>query len=107
MYTLIKAFAKNFFKHRATNLLSVGGLSLGMAIALLLGWWAINETKFVEKERFQLGEITTYENAIFFADSNFFHFFNFPVKSAGNHFSQRSEMRLSRSDMNNQKSKML
>jgi putative ABC transport system permease protein len=46
MYTLIKAFGKNFFKHRSTNLLSVGGLSLGMAIALLLGWWAINETKF-------------------------------------------------------------
>jgi len=45
MYTLIKAFAKNFFKHRSTNLLSVGGLSLGMTIALLLGWWAINETK--------------------------------------------------------------
>ena len=133
MYTLIKAFAKNFFKHRSTNLLSVGGLSLGTAIALLLGWWAINETKFdnfhkdqqkiyricregflnnetvrigslfgpmgrevkdqfpqieesvrikiVEKERFQLGEITTYENGIYFADSNFFQFFDFPIKS--------------------------
>lgn len=29
MYTLIKEFAKNFLKHRSTNLLSVGGLS----------WW--------------------------------------------------------------------
>ena len=46
MYTLIKAFAKNFLRQRSTNLLSIGGLSLGMAIALLLGWWAINETKF-------------------------------------------------------------
>jgi len=43
---LIKTFLKTFLKHRTTNFLSVGGLSLGMAIALLLGWWGFNEMKF-------------------------------------------------------------
>jgi putative ABC transport system permease protein len=130
---LIKTFLKTFLKHRITNLLSVGGLSLGMAIALLLGWWALNEMKFdrfhtdtdkifrvcregyinnetikigsvfgpvsreaklrfpqVEesirvittgKRRFNVGEVISYEESIYFADTNFFQFFNFPVKS--------------------------
>lgn len=124
-------------KHRMTNFLSVGGLSLGIAVAFLLGWWAINESNFdsfhedghkiyricregfinnetirigslfapvsreaknrfpqieesvrvkiSEKERFQLGEIITYENGIFFADSNFFRFFSYPIKSGDIH----------------------
>jgi len=42
----LKVFEKNFFKHKSTNLLSIGGLSLGIAVSLLLGWWAINEMKF-------------------------------------------------------------
>jgi len=129
---LIKAFIKSFFKHRTTNLLSVGGLSLGIAIALLLGWWALNEMKFdsfnadtdkiyrvcregylnnetvkvgsvfgplsreakfrfpqIEesvrvtargKQRFKVGEVINYEESIYFADSNFFQFFNYPIK---------------------------
>ncbi len=130
---LIKTLLKNFFKHRITNFLSVGGLSLGMAIALLLGWWAINEMKFdrfhadsdkiyrvcrggyinnetmkigsvfaplsqaakdrlpqieesvrvttTGKERFQVGEVINYEESIYLADTNFFQFFSFPVKT--------------------------
>jgi putative ABC transport system permease protein len=41
----LKVFEKNFFKHKTTNLLSIGGLSLGIAVAILLGWWAINEMR--------------------------------------------------------------
>jgi len=41
----LKVFEKNFFKHKTTNLLSIGGLSLGIAVSILLGWWAINEMK--------------------------------------------------------------
>jgi len=41
----LKVFEKNFFKHKTTNLLSIGGLSLGIAVAILLGWWALQETK--------------------------------------------------------------
>jgi len=41
----LKVFEKNFFKHKTTNLLSIGGLSLGIAVAILLGWWALKETK--------------------------------------------------------------
>jgi putative ABC transport system permease protein len=41
----LKVFEKNFFKHKATNLLSIGGLSLGIAVSILLGWWAINEMR--------------------------------------------------------------
>lgn len=41
----LKIFEKNFAKHRTTNLMSIGGLSLGIAVALLLGWWAFNETR--------------------------------------------------------------
>ena len=130
---LIKTFIKSFIKHRTTNLLSVGGLSLGMAIALLLGWWALNEMKFDKfqadtdkiyricregylnnetikagsvfgplsreakfrfpqieesvrittrgKKRFKVGEVINYEESIYFADSNFFQFFNYPVKN--------------------------
>ena len=129
---LIKTFFKNFIKHRTTNLLSVGGLSLGMAIALLLGWWALNEMKFdrfqedadriyrvcregylnnetikvgsvfgplsreakfrfpqieesvrvttTGKMRFKVGEVINYEESIYFADSNFFQFLNYPLK---------------------------
>lgn len=129
---LIKTFFKTFLKHRITNLLSVGGLSLGMAIALLLGWWALNEMKFdhfhadadkiyrvyregflnnetarigsvfgplsrevkfrfpeVEesvrvlntgKRRIKVGEVINYESSIYFADSNFFQFFSYPIK---------------------------
>ena len=41
----LKVFEKNFFKHKTTNFLSIGGLSLGIAVAILLGWWAINEMR--------------------------------------------------------------
>ena len=103
-----------------------------MAIALLLGWWALNEMKFDKfqadtdkiyricregylnnetikagsvfgplsreakfrfpqieesvrittrgKKRFKVGEVINYEESIYFADSNFFQFFNYPVK---------------------------
>jgi putative ABC transport system permease protein len=129
---LIKTFIKSFIKHRTTNLLSIGGLSLGIAIALILGWWALNEMKFDKfqadtdkiyricrqgyinnetikagsvfgplsreakfrfpqieesvrittrgKKRFKVGEVINYEESIYFADSNFFQFFNYPVK---------------------------
>ncbi len=43
---IFKVFRGNFLKHRTTNLLSIGGLSLGIAIAITLGWWAVNEMKF-------------------------------------------------------------
>jgi len=126
-------FRSSFLKNRTTNLLSIGGLSLGIAIALVLGWWAINEMKFdrfnddadqiyrvcregflnnetvklghvfsplgpeakenlpqiqeslristTGKERFQVKELVNYENAIFFTDTNFFQFFNYPIKT--------------------------
>lgn len=129
---LIKTFFKTFLKHRTTNLLSVCGLSLGMAIALLLGWWALNEMNFdrfhadtdkiyrvcregylnnetvkvgsvfgplsgeaklrfpqieesvrvitTGKRRFKVGEVINYEKSIYFADTNFFQFFSYPVK---------------------------
>jgi putative ABC transport system permease protein len=132
MNMLIKTFIKSFIKHRTTNLLSIGGLSLGIAIALILGWWALNEMKFDKfqadtdkiyricrqgyinnetikagsvfgplsreakfrfpqieesvrittrgKKRFKVGEVINYEESIYFADSNFFQFFNYPVK---------------------------
>jgi len=128
-----KYFRSSFLKHRTTNLLSIGGLSLGIAIALVLGWWAINEMKFdrfnddanqiyrvcregflnnetvkigtvfgplsrvakenlpqiqesirlttTTKERFQVGELVNYEESIYLADSNFFQFFNYPIKT--------------------------
>ena len=41
----LKIFEKNFFKNKATNLMSIGGLSLGIAVAILLGWWSINEMR--------------------------------------------------------------
>jgi putative ABC transport system permease protein len=41
----LKVFEKNLFKHKTTNFLSIGGLSLGIAVAILLGWWAINEMR--------------------------------------------------------------
>jgi len=132
MSMLIKTIVKSFFKHRTTNLLSICGLSIGMAIALLLGWWALNEMKFdrfhsdsdriyrvcregylnnetarigsvfgplsrevksrfpqieesvrvitTGRRRFKVGEQINYENSIYFADTNFFQFFNFPIK---------------------------
>jgi len=104
-----------------------------MAIALLLGWWALNEMKFdkfhtdseriyrvcregylnnetarigsvfgplsrevkssfpqieesvrvttTRKTRFKVGEVINYEKSIYLADSNFFQFFSFPVKT--------------------------
>lgn len=130
---LIKAFIKNFAKHRTTNLLSVGGLSIGIAIALLVGWWGFTELQFdrfqkdadkiyricrhgylnnetvkvgsvfgplsgeaklhfpqieesirittTGKRRFRVGEVINYESSIYFADTNFFQFFNYPIKS--------------------------
>jgi putative ABC transport system permease protein len=41
----LKVFEKNFFKNKTTNLLSIGGLSLGIAVAILLGWWALKEMR--------------------------------------------------------------
>jgi putative ABC transport system permease protein len=130
---LIKAFIKNFAKHRITNLLSVGGLSIGFAIALLIGWWGFTEMQFdrfqsdadkiyrvcrhgylnnetvkvgtvfgalsreaklhfpqieeslrvttTGKRRFRVGEVINYESSIYFADTNFFQFFNYPIKT--------------------------
>jgi putative ABC transport system permease protein len=130
---LIKTFLKTFLKHRTTNLLSVCGLSLGMAIALLMGWWALNEMKYDQfntdankiyricrqgylnnetarvgsvfgplsgevklrfpqveesirvtttgKSRIKVGDVINYESSIYFADSNFFQFFSFPIKT--------------------------
>ena len=34
----LKVFEKNLFKHKTTNFLSIGGLSLGIAVSILLGW---------------------------------------------------------------------
>ncbi len=130
---IFRYFRSSFLKHRTTNLLSIGGLSLGIAIAFVLGWWAINEMKFdnfhpdahkiyrvcregylnnetvkigtvfaplshevkerlpqiqeslrittTGKERFQVGEITNYEESVYLADTNFFQFFNYPIKT--------------------------
>lgn len=41
----LKVFEKNFFKNKTTNLLSIGGLSLGIAVAIVLGWWAVKEMR--------------------------------------------------------------
>lgn len=41
----LKVFENNFFKHKTTNFLSIGGLSLGIAVSILLGWWAIQEMR--------------------------------------------------------------
>jgi len=130
---IFRFFRNSFLKNRITNLLSIGGLSLGIAIALVLGWWAINEMKFDRfnddvdqiyrvcregflnnetvklghvfsplgreakeilpqiqesvritnsgKERFQVEELVNYEEAIYLADSNFFQFFSYPIKT--------------------------
>jgi len=130
---MFRFFRSSFLKHRTTNLLSIGGLSLGIAIALVLGWWAINEMKFdlfhadshkiyrvcregylnnetvkigtvcaplshEAKERLpqiqeslritttgkaliKVGELTNYEESIYLADSNFFQFFSYPIKT--------------------------
>jgi putative ABC transport system permease protein len=42
----LRIFIRNFLKHKISNLLSIGGLSLGIAIALLLGWWSLNELNY-------------------------------------------------------------
>jgi len=44
--SILSFFRNSFLKNRITNLLSIGGLSIGIAIALVLGWWALNEMKF-------------------------------------------------------------
>jgi putative ABC transport system permease protein len=43
--TALKVFEKNFLKNKTTNLLSIWGLSLGIAVSVLLGWWALNEMR--------------------------------------------------------------
>jgi putative ABC transport system permease protein len=53
----LKIFEKTFFKHKLTNLMSIGGLSLGIAVSILLGWWAINELRF---DRFHSDAHKTY-----------------------------------------------
>ncbi len=130
---IFRYLRSSFFKHRTTNLLSIGGLSLGIAIALVLGWWVMNEMKFdrfnadahkiyrvcregflnnetvkigtvfaplsreakerlpqieesvrittTGKERIQVGELTNYEASVYLADTNFFQFFDYPIKT--------------------------
>ncbi|MBI9067082.1 MAG: ABC transporter permease [Salinivirgaceae bacterium] len=41
-----KNFVRNFIKNKTTNFLNIGGLSIGIALTLLLGWWSINEMNF-------------------------------------------------------------
>jgi len=53
----LKVFEKNFFKNKTTNFLSIGGLSLGIAVAILLGWWALKETR---ADRFHSDYKSTY-----------------------------------------------
>ncbi len=129
----LQIFLRNFQKHKTTNILSIIGLSLGISIALLLGWWSINELsydnfnhdgakifricregfinnetikvgtvfsplasdaneKFPEieesvrvttmgKQRVKVDEKVNYEKNIYLADSNFFTFFDYAIKT--------------------------
>lgn len=45
-YKSFKIFIRNFQKQKTTGLLSMGGLSLGIAITLLIGLWCLNEMGF-------------------------------------------------------------
>ncbi|TAJ09041.1 ABC transporter permease [Marinilabiliaceae bacterium JC017] len=41
-----KIFIRNFLKQKTTGILSIGGLSLGIAVTLLIGLWCLNEMNF-------------------------------------------------------------
>ncbi|MDR0699011.1 MAG: hypothetical protein LBG28_07320 [Tannerella sp.] len=42
----MKQFIRNFKKQKAVGLLNISSLSLGIAVAVIVGWWAINEWSF-------------------------------------------------------------
>lgn len=46
MIKTIKIFFRKFLHQKAINLLSISGLSIGIAVALVMGWWTINEFSF-------------------------------------------------------------
>ncbi len=46
MIRFIKTYSKQFKKQWLIHTLSILGLSIGMSVALLLGWWSINEFSF-------------------------------------------------------------
>lgn len=42
----IKQYSKQFKKQWLINVLSISGLSIGLSITLLMGWWGLNEFSF-------------------------------------------------------------
>ncbi|MDR0713821.1 MAG: ABC transporter permease, partial [Bacteroidales bacterium] len=42
----MKQFIRNFKKQKVVGLLNISSLSLGIAVAVIVGWWAINEWSF-------------------------------------------------------------
>lgn len=46
MIKTIIIFFRRFLHQKTINLLSISGLSIGIAVALVMGWWTINEFSF-------------------------------------------------------------
>ncbi len=43
---LFKLFYRNLLKRKRNNLFGIAGLSIGIAVALIIGWWALNEFNY-------------------------------------------------------------
>lgn len=41
-----KQFIRNFWQQKQISIISISGLSIGVAITLVIGWWCINEFSF-------------------------------------------------------------
>jgi putative ABC transport system permease protein len=46
MIMFLKQFIRNFWNKKQSSLLSIGGLSIGIATTLVIGWWCVNEFSF-------------------------------------------------------------
>lgn len=46
MIIFFRQFIRNFWRQKYSSLLSIGGLSIGIATTLVIGWWCINEFSF-------------------------------------------------------------
>lgn len=46
IFSGFKVFVRNFQKQKTVGILSIGGLGIGIAVAVLIGLWAINELNF-------------------------------------------------------------
>jgi putative ABC transport system permease protein len=46
MIIFLKQFIRNFYNNKQSSILSIGGLSIGIATTLVIGWWCINEFSY-------------------------------------------------------------